>query len=71
MRHVGQQVGADVVGDVAEALVVKETRVGACSGDDHVWTEKPSEIGELIVVDGACFWLKRQQTYCYNIELQN
>ena len=36
MRHVDQEVGADLVGDGAHAGEVEVARVGAAAADDHL-----------------------------------
>ncbi len=37
MRHVDHQVGADLVGDLAETLEVPGARIGRSAGDDQFW----------------------------------
>ena len=58
MRHVCEQPRADAVADLAEALVVEQTRVGARARDDHVWTEQLRLVSQLVVVDRASLRLE-------------
>ena len=51
MRHVDHQVGADIVGDLAEAAEIDDARIGGAAGDDHL---RPMLFGEpldLVHVD--------------------
>ena len=53
MRHVDHQVGADLVGDLAEAAEVDDARIGRAAGDDHL---RPVLLGEpldLVHVDAV------------------
>ena len=43
MRHVDHQVGADIVGDLAEAAEIDDARIGGAAGDDHF---RPMLFGE-------------------------
>jgi hypothetical protein len=36
MRHVDEQIGADLVGDLAEAREVDDARIGGAAGDDDL-----------------------------------
>ena len=36
MRHVDHQIGADLVGDLAEALEIDDARIGRAAGDDDL-----------------------------------
>lgn len=51
MGHVGEEVGADVVADLAELLVVEGPGVAAHAGDDYLRFEELRVGGQLFVVD--------------------
>ena len=51
MRHVDQQIGADAVGDLAEALEVPGARIGRAAGDDQLRLHLLGLLGHLVHVD--------------------
>ena len=51
MRHVHHQVGADLVGDLAEPGEVELARVGRPSGDDQLRLVLPGGFGDAVHVD--------------------
>ena len=53
VRHVGHEVAAVEVGDLAEALVVEVARVAGDAGDDHLRLEEVGALLQLVVVDQA------------------
>lgn len=53
VSHVGEHVGVDLVANLAHALVVDETAVGAGASDDDLGAVDERELLELIVVDQA------------------
>ncbi len=53
MRHVDQQVGTDLVGDISEALPIDHPRVGREAGDDHTRLVLAGQGRDLRVVDLA------------------
>ena len=53
MRHVDHEIGADRVGDLAEALEVEHARIGRKAGDDHLRLFGQRLGGQRVVVDLA------------------
>ena len=51
VRHIDQQVGTDLVGDLPEPLEVQLTRVGRPAGDDQLGSVLPGQSGDLVHVD--------------------
>ena len=51
MRHVDHQIGADPIGDRAEAGEIDDARVGAAAGDDQPRTVLLGEALDLIEID--------------------
>jgi hypothetical protein len=51
MGHVDQQIGADLVADLAKALEVEVARVGRSAGDDQLGLMLPRQALELVMVD--------------------
>ena len=51
MRHVDHQVGADAVGDLAEALEVPGARIGRAAGDDQLRLHLLGLLGHFVHVD--------------------
>ena len=51
MRHVHHQLGADAVGDLAEAAEIDDARIGRAAGDDHLRAMLARELGHLVHVD--------------------
>ena len=51
MRHVDHQVGADLVGDLAEAGEVDLARDGRAAGDDELRAVLGGELGDRVVVE--------------------
>ena len=51
MRHIDHEIGADLVGDLAEAAEIDDARIGRAAGDDHL---RPVLLGQpldLVHVD--------------------
>ena len=55
VRHVDHEVGADAVGDLAEALEVPGARIGRAAGDDQFRLHLLGAAGDLIHVDDLVF----------------
>src|ERR687890_819927 len=53
--HVRKEEGPDLVGDLTKSLEVEDARVGAGSGQDHLWPLAKCDVSDLIVVDIAIF----------------
>ena len=53
MRHVDHQIGADAVGDLAEAREVDDARIGRAAGDDHRGLVLLGEPLDLVVIDAV------------------
>ena len=53
MRHVDHQLGADAVGDLAEAAEVDDARIGRAAGDDHLRPMLLREPRHLVHVDAV------------------
>ena len=53
VRHVDHQVGADLVGDLAEGGEVDDARIGAAAGDDHLRPVLAREAPHLVHVDAV------------------
>ncbi len=53
MRHVDHQVGADLVGDRAEAREIERARIGREAGDDQLRLALERQLLERVVVDLA------------------
>ncbi len=53
MRHVDHEIGADAVGDLAEAREVDDARIGRAAGDDHRGLVLLGEPLDLVVVDAV------------------
>ena len=53
VRHVDHELGADFVGDLAEAAEVDNARIGRTAGDDHLGLVLPREPGHLVHVDAV------------------
>ncbi len=51
MRHVDHEIGADLVGDLAEAAEVDDARIGRAAGDDHLGPVLFGEPLDLLHVD--------------------
>src|SRR5262249_60636976 len=51
MRHVDEEVGADLIGNFAEAAEIDETGIGRSAGDDDLWAVLPGELCHLLDVD--------------------
>ena len=51
MRHVDEQVGADLVADFAEALEVDDARIGRAAGDDELRLVLARKLCDLVHVD--------------------
>ena len=51
MRHVDEQISADRVADLAEALEVDDARIGRAAGDDHLRLVLVGEPLDLFHVD--------------------
>ena len=51
MGHVDHEVGADRVGDLAEAGEIAEARIGRAAGDDHLRLVLAREPLDLVHVD--------------------
>jgi hypothetical protein len=51
--HVDEQVGADLVGDGAEARPVDDLRIGGEAGDDHLRLVLDGEALDFVVIDQA------------------
>ena len=51
MRHVDHQIGADLVGDLAEAAEIDDARIGRAAGDDHLGPMLLGEPLDLLHVD--------------------
>ena len=51
MRHVDHEIGANLVGDLAEALEVDGARIGRAAGDDHRRLVLARELLDLVIVD--------------------
>ncbi len=51
MRHVDHQIGADRVGDLAEAAEIDDARIGRAAGDDHLGPVLFGEPFDLLHVD--------------------
>lgn len=54
MGHIGKHVGVDLVANLAHALVVDQTAVGAGTCDNDLGAVDLSELLELVVVNQAC-----------------
>src|SRR5919199_4500505 len=48
--HVCEEEGADLVCDLAEAVEVDDTRIGARAGEDHPWSLLKRDLAHLIVI---------------------
>ncbi len=59
VRDVGQQVGADFIGDLAEFLPVRHPRVGRVTGDDHLGLMLLRQRADLVVVKLLGFFVDR------------
>ena len=55
MRHVDQQIGADAVGDLAEALEIPDARIGRAAGDDQLRLHFLGAARDLVHVDELVF----------------
>ena len=53
MRHVDHQIGADGIGDLAEAREVDDARIGRAAGDDHRGLVLLRELLDLVIVDAV------------------
>ena len=53
MRHVDHEIGADAVGDLAEAREVDDARIGRAAGDDHRRLVLLGEPLDLVIVDAV------------------
>ena len=53
MRHVDHEIGADGVGDLAEAREVDDARIGRAAGDDHRGLVLLRKFLDLVVVDAV------------------
>src|SRR3546814_4784514 len=51
VRQVDQEVGADLVGDLAEAREVDEARIGRAAGDDELRLVLERQLLDLVEVD--------------------
>ena len=51
MRHVDHEIGADLVGDLAEAAEVDNPRIGRAAGDDHLGAMLLGKPQDLVHVD--------------------
>ena len=53
MRHVDHQIGADRVGNLAEAAEIDDARIGRAAGDDHFGPVLARELLHLLEVDAV------------------
>ena len=53
VRHVDHQIGADRIGDLAEAREVDDARIGGAAGDDHLGLVLLRELLDLVIVDAV------------------
>ena len=53
MRHVDHQIGADLVGDRAEAGEIDDPRIGAAAGDDQLRPVRLGQALDLVEIDAA------------------
>ena len=53
MRHVDHEIGADAIGDLAEAREVDDARIGRAAGDDHRRLVLLGEPLDLVVIDAV------------------
>ena len=51
VRHVDEEVGADRIRDLAEALEVPEARIGGAAGEDQLRLMLLRQLGDLIHVE--------------------
>ena len=51
MRHVDHEIGADLVGDLAEARKINDARIGRPTGDDELGLFRLGELLDLIEID--------------------
>ena len=51
MRHVDEEIGADLVGDRAHRREIDGARIGGAAGDDHARPFAPREIAHLVEID--------------------
>ena len=56
VRHVDEEIGADLAGDLAHALEVDDARVGGGADGDQRGLEFARGFFELVVVDALVFW---------------
>ena len=53
VRHVDHEIGADLVGDLAEAAKIDDARIGGAAGDDHLGPMLLRELLHLLIVDAV------------------
>ena len=53
MRHVDHEIGADLVGDLAEAREIDDARIGRAAGDDQLRPMLFGELRHLVHVDAV------------------
>jgi hypothetical protein len=51
MRHVDHEIGADFVGDLAEALEIPHARISGAAGDDQLRLLAARLLGNLVHVE--------------------
>ena len=65
VSHVGEEVGAVFVGNLAKSFVVEIPRVTRDAGDEHIGMEEAGILFQTVVVDqtGRGIHLRRQAKY--------
>ena len=51
MGHIDEEIGAGLVGDVAEAGEIDGAGIGRAAGDDHLRPVRTREIADLVEID--------------------
>ena len=60
MRHVDHEIGADRVGDLAEAREIQDARIGRAAGDDELRPVLARELRHLVDVDALVLRARRR-----------